>query len=148
MVAAARLSDAGRAPFATNWDAANRRPRLMLDPAKAGGRPALRWDDVVQRRIGQNDVYALIEDQAVPFDANHVWQEGDTIPRRILRPPQASRGDIRVAGNARWADGRWDVTLRRRMDTGHPEDDEIMRDGGVYQVAFAIHREATGGRWH
>lgn len=146
-VAAARLSDAGRAPYATNWDGANRRPRLMLDPAKAG-RNALRWDEVVQGRVGQDDVYALVEDQALPFDPNHAWQDGDTIPRRIVRPPQASRGDIKVAGTARWADGWWDVTLRRRMDTGHPEDDKIIREGGVYQVAFAIHREATGGRWH
>lgn len=119
----------------------------MLDRTKVG-RAALKWDDIVQGRVGQDDVYYLREDQAVPFDAGAGWQEGDTIPRRILRPAQGSRGDIGVAGRARWADGFWEVTLRRKMDTGKPTEDKILRDGGVYQVAFAIHREATGGRWH
>jgi hypothetical protein len=34
------------------------------------------------------------------------------------------------------------------MDTGKPLEDKIIRDGGVYQVAFAVHRQATAGRWH
>lgn len=147
-VAAARISDAGQGMYTTNWDAQNRRPARMFDPAQNGGRPAFRWDDLTQGRIGQDAVNALTPANSRPFDPGHAWQEGDTIPRRLLRPPQASRGDIGVAGRARWADGEWDVTLRRRMDTGHPEDDKIIRDGGVYQAAFAIHRQATGGRWH
>ncbi|BDG71745.1 ethylbenzene dehydrogenase-related protein [Roseomonas fluvialis] len=146
-ITAGRLSDAGRGAYATNWDGANRRPQLMFDPARAG-RTALRWDDVVQGRVGQDDVNALRPDLSAPFDPSLAWQEGDTLPRRILRAPQASRADIAVAGRARWADGFWDVTLRRRMDTGQPQEDKILRDGGVYQAAFAIHRQATGGRWH
>lgn len=147
LVGPGRLGDTGRAAYATNWDGANRRPRLMLDPATAG-RTSLRWDDIAAGRISQDSTYFVREDQAQPFDAAATWQEGDTIPRRILRLPQASRADIAVSGQARWADGLWDVTLRRRMDTGNPSEDKILRDGGAYQVAFAIHREATGGRWH
>ncbi len=147
-VAAGRISDGGRGMYTTNWDGANRQPARMFDPARNNGRPAFRWDDLMQGRIGQDAVAALTADNSVPFDPNHAWQEGDTIPRRLLRAPQGSRGDIGVAGQARWANGEWDVTLRRRMDTGHPQEDKIIRDGGVYQAAFAIHREATGGRWH
>lgn len=146
-VGAGRLGDSGRSPYATNWDGEKKTPRLMLDRAKVG-KAALRWDDIVQGRVGQDDVYYLREDQSVPFDAAAGWQEGDTIPRRLLRAPQGSRADIGVAGRARWADGHWDVTLRRKMDTGKPTEDKILRDGGVYQAAFAIHRQATGGRWH
>jgi hypothetical protein len=146
-VGAGRLSDSGRGAFATNWDGDRKQPRLMLDRAKVG-RVALKWDDIAQGRIGQDDVYYLREDLAVPFDASAGWQEGDTIPRRILRAPQGSRADIGVVGRARWADGFWDVTLRRKMNTEKPTEDKILRDGGVYQVAFAIHRQATGGRWH
>jgi hypothetical protein len=40
------------------------------------------------------------------------------------------------------------VTLTRKLDTGHPLDDKILKDQGAYAVAFAIHRNATGGRWH
>jgi len=146
-VAAGRLSDSGRGPFATNWDAERKQPRLMLDRAKTG-RAALKWDDILQGRVGQDDVYYLREDQAVPFDPNAGWQEGDTIPRRSLRAPQGSRGDVGVAGHSRWAEGYWDVALRRKMNTEKPTEDKILRDGGVYQVAFAIHRQASGGRWH
>jgi Ca2+-transporting ATPase len=109
----------------------------MLDPATAG-RTALRWDDIAAGRISQDSTYFVREDQAQPFDAAAAWQEGDTIPRRILRLPQASRADIAVSGQARWADGPWDVTLRRRMATGQPSEDQILRDGGAYQVAFAM----------
>lgn len=146
-IAAGRLSDSGRGPYVTNWDAARRQPRLMLDRARAG-RAALSWNDIVQGRVGQDDVYYLREDQAAPFDPAATWRDGDTIPRRILRTSQGSRADIAVSGRARWADGFWDVTLTRRMDTGNPREDKIFVERGIYQVAFAIHREATGGRWH
>ena len=146
-VGAGRLSDTGRGAFATNWDGERKQPRLMLDRAKVG-RTALKWDDIAQGRIGQDDVYYLREDQAVTFDPAAGWQEGDTIPRRILRTPQGSRADIGVVGKARWVNGYWEVTLRRRMNTEKPTEDKILRDGGVYQVGFAIHRQATGGRWH
>ena len=36
----------------------------------------------------------------------------------------------------------------RKMDTGNRLDDKIFLDRGVYHVAFAVHRQATGGRWH
>ncbi len=147
LVAAGRLSDAGRGAYTTNWDAAKRQPRLMFNPARVQ-RSALNFDDIVQGRIGQDDVYALREDEAVPFDPALAWRDGDTIPRRILRTSQGSRADIAVSGRARWTDGFWEVTLSRRMDTGNPRDDKIFVERGLYQLAFAIHREATGGRWH
>jgi hypothetical protein len=34
------------------------------------------------------------------------------------------------------------------MDTGNPADDKILVDKGTYTVAFAVHRDATGSRWH
>lgn len=146
-VAEARLSDAGKGPYATNWDGAKKLPRLMFDPAKAG-HAALKWDDVVGGKVDQGAQHALREDIAAPFDPNFAWKEGDTLPRRILRVSEGSRADIKVSGTGRWADGSWDVVLQRKMDTGNRLDDKIMVDRGVYHVAFAVHRQATGGRWH
>jgi len=40
------------------------------------------------------------------------------------------------------------VTLRRRLDTGNPLDDKILRDQGAYHVAFSVHRDAQQERWH
>lgn len=146
-VAAARFSDAGRSPYATNWNNDAKQPRVMMDQAKVG-RKALRWDDIVQGKLGFGDVYFLRADQTVPFDPNAGWAEGDTLPRRILTPADASRGDIAVSGEGRWKDGYWYVTLRRKLDTGHPQDDKILHDQGAYQVAFSVHRNAQQERWH
>jgi hypothetical protein len=142
-----RGGDAGKGPFIFNWDAQKQQPRFMLDPQKTG-KNALNWDDLIQRKLGFDDVYFITEDTAVPFDANHAWKEGDTIPRRLLRKPDGSHGDIKVHSKARWRDGYWEVTLRRAMDTGSPADDKIFQDKRVYNVAFGVHRSSYGSRWH
>ena len=142
-----RSGDDGKGPFADNWDPEKRQPRFMLDPEKTGQR-SLKWEDLIQRKLGFDDVYFISEATAVPFDASHAWKDGDTIPRRLLRPGAGSHGDIKVAGKARWHDGYWDVTLTRAMDTGNPTDDKIFVDRRVYYLAFAVHRDALGSRWH
>ena len=144
----ARYGDAGRGPFSDNWDAEKQQPRVMLDPQKNNGSPSLKWDDLIQRKLGFDDVYFITEATAVPFDASFAWKDGDTIPRRLLRPTDGSRGDIKVVGKARWKDGFWDVILRRAMDTGSPADDKILADKRVYDVGFAVHRDSLGSRWH
>jgi len=146
-VAEYRYGDAGKGPYFNNWDKRSVQPRLMFDMARTGFR-ALSWNDIVQHKLGFDDIYYLREDQAIPFDSTHAWQEGDTLPRRVLRAGEGSRADISVYGEARWADGYWDVTLVRAMDTAHPLDDKIFQDNRVYAVAFSVHRNATGSRWH
>jgi hypothetical protein len=145
----ARSGDSGRGAFITNWDQGKMQPKFMLDPQKTG-RVALNWDDLAQRKLGFDDIYYITDDTAVPFDPNHAWKEGDTIPRRLLLRGRGdgSHADISVVGNGRWKDGYWEVTLKRAMDTGHPADDKIFVDKGVYNLAFAVHRDSNGSRWH
>ena len=119
----------------------------MFDAAKVG-KAALNWDDLANRKLGFDDLYYLREDQAKPYDPNHAWKEGDTLPRRVLRLGEGSRADISVQGSARWQDGYWDMTLVRKMDTGHPLDDKAFVDHRSYTVAFAVHRHAFGSCWH
>lgn len=147
LVAEARLSDAGKSAATTNWDGERKQPRLMFNAATAGHK-ALKWDDVKAGRVPQDSVYFLREGEAVPFDPAAGWAEGDTLPRRVVRTPEGSMADIGVVGKGRWADGFWDVTLSRKLDTGNRLDDKLLRDQGAYAVAFSIHRNATGGRWH
>ena len=147
-VGAKRGGDAGSGAYGTNWDKATSQPKVMFNPDTAGFR-ALKWDDIMAGRVTQDQTYALTPAVTVAFDPAAGWQDGDVIPRRILTPPEGSRGDITTAdGIGTWADGYWDVTLSRALDTGHPQDDKILRDLGMYDVAIAIHRNATGGRWH
>ncbi|MEQ6888972.1 ethylbenzene dehydrogenase-related protein [Halomonas sp. CS7] len=142
-----RNSDAGTGPYTTNWDKDNDRPQWMLDPEQVGQR-ALRWEDVVSGEVDFDGVYYLSEDNRTAFDPDHDWQNGDVIPRRLLRTPDGSRGSIAVHGQARWEDGYWDVTLVRDLDTDSPLDDKILEDQGVYDVGIAVYRNATGSRWH
>lgn len=145
-VAEYRYGDKGDGVYTTNWDKENERPKWMFNPEETGFR-ALRWEDLEAHRLGFDDVYYLRKDTAVAFDPDHDWQEGDTIPRRALRPGTGSHADIDVAGKARWKDGWWDVTLVRAMDTGQP-DDKTFRHKGIYWAGIAVHRNATGSRWH
>ncbi|MDP3886842.1 ethylbenzene dehydrogenase-related protein [Hydrogenophaga sp.] len=147
VIAEARLGDEGKSSAASNWDGELKQPKLMFNAA-ATGYKALKWDDVASGKVSQDSTYFLRDGEAVPFDPAAGWQNGDTLPRRILRTPAESMADIAVQGKGRWADGHWDVTLTRKLDTGHPLDDKILKDQGAYAVAFAIHRNATGGRWH
>ncbi len=144
VIAAARGGDVGRSSYGTNWDGDLNQPQMMF----AAGHDTLQWDAILAGAVTQDDTYALTPVTAVPFDPEAGWQNGDVVPRRVLRTPEGSRADIGVVGEGRWEDGYWDVTLSRALDTGAPEDDKILRDQGAYQVAFAIHRNATGGRWH
>jgi hypothetical protein len=147
LIAEARLGDGGKSAATGNWDAKKNQPQWMFNPAQTGYK-ALHWNDIQSGKISQESTYFLREGEVVPFDPQADWKEGDTLPRRLLRTPEGSMADIAVQGKGRWTDGYWDVTLTRKLDTGHPLDDKILKDRGAYAVAFAIHRLATGTRWH
>jgi hypothetical protein len=147
-VAEGRFGDKGKAVFFDNWDAEKKQPRFMFDPDKTTGRVAMRWDDLTNRKLGFDDLYFMREDETKPYDPVYSWRDGDVLPRRVLRAGDGSHADISVAGKAQWKDGFWDVTLVRAMDTGSPQDDKIFVDHRAYTVAFAVHRDAMGSRWH
>ncbi len=148
VVAEGRFGDKGKSVFFNNWDSEKKQPRFMFDPEKTGGRVALKWDDLINRKLGFEDLYYMREDQTKSYDANYSWKEGDVLPRRVLRPGEGSAADISVVGKGRWKDGYWEVTLVRAMDTKQPEDDKIFLDHRAYTVAFAVHRDSMGSRWH
>lgn len=140
-----RHSDDGEGPYATNWDDDADQPELMFDP-DAAGQHAMDWDRVLDLDYGPDDQYYLSEDLATEFDPDHDWQEGDTIPRRVLSEPEGSRGQIFAQGVA--TDDRWEVELQRALDTGYPEEDKVLEEFRSYDAAFAIHAGNTGNRWH
>ncbi len=140
-----RLSSEGRSMFTTNWDDDNDRPAWMLDPDQVGS-PALDWDALVQREYDQDDAYFISEHNAVPFDPDLDWQEGDVIPQRFLQEPDGSRGAIRSSG--RHEDGAWRIRLTRTLEAPNPHDSKTLREGQRYTVAFAVHNGAVGARWH
>jgi hypothetical protein len=82
---------------------------------------------------------------AVEFDPDIEFQEGDIIPRRVLRDPDGSRADI--LANSWWEDGRWVVVMRRALDTGNP-DDHVLEPRRTYFLGLAVFDDHVGNRYH
>jgi len=40
------------------------------------------------------------------------------------------------------------VITTTQLDTGHPEDDKILKKGGVYTIGLAIHDDNVTTRFH
>ncbi len=66
------------------------------------------------------------------------------VPERILRTPQGSRGD--VLHSAVWKDGVWVHEFKRRLNTGHPEDDVIFDLAKSREYEFSISIFNNSGR--
>jgi len=140
-----RIFDEGKNPFSWNVDSKTMTPRFMFDPAKAGQK-ALRAED-----IGNPAKPAAIirESNAAPFDPNAGWKEGDILPGRMLSRVDAkgSAADNDYAQGV-WKDGVYTLVWRRKLDTGHPADDKIMKVGGTYTVGLAVHDDNVTTRFH
>ncbi|MCC5822268.1 MAG: ethylbenzene dehydrogenase-related protein [Phycisphaerales bacterium] len=141
----ARRAASGRPMYATNWDADRGAPLYMFNPEHAG-RHALREDRLLARRYGQDDPYFLFAEDALPFDPDHNWRDGDVIPRRYLQTPTDGRASLRAEG--RWDDGAWRVRVTRTLAGHDPRESKAIRPGESYHIAFAVHTGATQGRWH
>lgn len=140
-----RNFDAGKNPFSWNIDRKTMTPLFMFDVAKVGAK-ALRAED-----IGNPAKPAAIvkETNAVPFDANTGWTEGDILPGRLIsRTGAAGSAADNDAVYGTWKDGIYTVVWRRKLDTGHPADDKIMKVGGKYTVGFAVHDDNVTTRFH
>jgi hypothetical protein len=140
-----RNFDEGKNPFSWNIDRKTMTPLHMFDAAKVGAKE-LRAED-----IGNAAKPAAIikETNAVPFDPNAGWKEGDILPGRLLSRTGAkgSAADNDAAFGT-WKDGTYTLVLRRKLDSGHPADDKIMKVGGKYTVGLAVHDDNVTTRFH
>ncbi len=137
-----RLSDAGGNPFGSNVDPKTHQPRFMYDEKKVG-KKALTADDI--RKMPT----ALIREQnAVPFDPNAGWKEGDLIPEYVLNKDGAKgSGADNNQVKGVWKDGMWTVVWTRKLNLTNP-DDKALKEGKVYNFAFAVHDDNITTRGH
>jgi len=140
-----RLSSEGQSMYRDNQHPELSQPAWMFDPETTGKR-SLDWNTLIARGYSQDDLYYLSEDNAVPFDPDYDWQDGDVIPFRFLQQPDGARGAIRSHG--RYQDGAWRITLERTMESPQPLDSKTLQEGQIYHVAFAVHHGAVGARHH
>jgi hypothetical protein len=131
-----RWFDKGKNPFTSPGE-----PKWMYDRSKTG------FAAIPEARLGETlDKFPLIVGRnAVPFDATGPFKEGDLLPHPVVQEPEGSAADILARGV--WRDGRWTVELRRKLDTGNP-DDKALVPGKVYDVGFAVFEDRVSNRRH
>ncbi|MGF1697121.1 ethylbenzene dehydrogenase-related protein [Vibrio kyushuensis] len=137
-----RLFDEGTNIFAWNFDSKTNLPKYMFDKSVTGFYALNEEDfDDLTKRI------ALIEGvNTMPYDASKI-EEGQYLQGRINRLGKGSAGDNNEIFSE-WKDGQYTVIFKRKLDTGHPQDDKIMEIGGTYDFNIAIHDGQTTTRFH
>ncbi len=140
-----RLNSEGTGPYTTNWDSENNQPQWMFNPEVTGA-VALDFERLKNQGYGQDDHYFLYEGNAIAFDPDHEWQEGDVLPQRFLRTPDGSRGALKADG--RYENGAWNVVITRTLASPNPLDSKELTPGETYHVSFAVHSGGVGARWH
>lgn len=140
-----RLTDAGKNIFSKNWDKEKNQPKYMFDAQKVG----FKSRTMEQIRDTSQPSSIIPEENAVAFDPDAGWKAGDMIPeyyvsRAMAKGSAADNSD--VVGT--WKDGMWTVVWVRKMDTGHPEDDKILKAGNAYTFGFAVHDDNITTRGH
>ena len=140
-----RLFDEGNKMFSKNWDKATNQPKYMFDEKKVG----FKSRTMETLRDPSAPPSLIVEQNTVPFDANADWKEGDMIPeyyvsRDAAEGSAADNSDV----TGTWEDGMWTVLWTRKLDTGHPQDDKILKVGEVYTFGFAVHDDNITTRGH
>jgi hypothetical protein len=139
-----RLFDEGKNPFSSNIDSETKAPKYMFDEAKVGLK-SLTEGDISDL----SKPYAIIrEENAVPFDPDAGWSEGDILPGIVVSREDATGSaadNSMVTGT--WEDSMWTVTWTRPLDTGNA-DDKAMQEGEVYNVGVAVHDDNVTTRFH
>ncbi len=136
-----RLGDAGKDMFASNADPKTHTPRFMWDEKKTG------YKSITSEQLRKGDHFLVREKNAVPFDPNANWKEGDMIPDYVVSREDAKGSAADNNAMAEWKDGVWTVVLVRPLGLTNP-DDKALKVGGVYNVGFAVHDDNITTRGH
>jgi hypothetical protein len=134
-----RNFDKGKNHFASNLDSEKKVPKFMYDAAKFGKKATVAKD------VRKRDPFLIKGVNAVPFDPNAGWKEGDMVPRYYLQPAEDSAADN--TGKGTWKNGTWTVVIVRPLGLANA-DDKALKDGGVYSVGFGLHDDNITTRGH
>jgi hypothetical protein len=137
-----RLADAGKDMFGGNADAQTHQPKFMWDEKKMGFK-SIRADSPARK----GNLFLIREQNAVPFDPNAGWKEGDLIPDYIASREDAKGSAADNNAIASWKDGVWTVVLIRPLGLTNA-DDKLLKAGGIYNVGFAVHDDNITTRGH
>ena len=136
-----RNSDAGKDMFGSNADAKTHQPKFMWDAKKVG------YKSITADQLRKGDHFLVREQNAVPFDPNAGWKEGDLIPDYVLSREDAAGSAAENNSIASWKDGVWSVVIIRPLGLANA-DDKTLKEGGVYNVGFGLHDDNITTRGH
>jgi hypothetical protein len=136
-----RLGDAGKDMFGGNADAKTHAPKFMWDEKKVG------YKSITADQLRKGDHFLIREKNAVPFDPNAGWKEGDMIPDYLISREDAKGSAADNNAISAWKDGMWTVVVIRPLGLAN-DDDKSLKDGGVYNVGFAVHDDNITTRGH
>jgi hypothetical protein len=136
-----RNSDAGKDMFGGNADAKTHAPKFMWDEKKVG------YKSITADQLRKSDHFLIREQNAVPFDPNAGWKEGDLIPDYVMSRQDAAGSAADNNAIASWKDGVWTVVIVRPLGLTN-DDDKPLKEGGVYNVGFAVHDDNITTRGH
>ncbi len=136
-----RYSDAGKDMFGSNADAKTHAPKFMWDRKKVG------YKSITAKELRKGNHFLIREKNAVPFDPNAGWKEGDMIPDYVTSRADATGSAADNNAIANWKQGTWTVVMVRPLGLGN-SDDKALKDGGVYNVGFAVHDDNITTRGH
>ncbi|PKH08151.1 ethylbenzene dehydrogenase-related protein [Moritella sp. Urea-trap-13] len=137
-----RLNDSGKTVFTWNFDKKKGVPKYMFDKSVTG---FYALDEADFTDLSKS--IALIEGvNTMPYDASKI-KDGQYLQGRINREGGGSASDNNEIASS-WTDGKYTVIFKRKLDTGSPEDDKIMKVGGTYDFNIAIHDGMATTRYH
>ncbi|NMG75854.1 ethylbenzene dehydrogenase-related protein [Aromatoleum diolicum] len=136
-----RLSDGGKDMFSSNADRATHQPKFMWDAKKVG------YKSITVDQLRKADHSLIREQNAVPFDPNAGWKEGDMIPDYVVSREDAKGSAADNNAIATWKDGMWTLVMIRPLGLGN-NDDKMLKAGGVYNIGFAVHDDNITTRGH
>ncbi|WP_342616756.1 ethylbenzene dehydrogenase-related protein [Rhodoferax sp. GW822-FHT02A01] len=136
-----RLSDAGKDMFASNADPKTHTPRYMWDEKKVG------YKSITADQLYKADHFLIREKNALPFDSNIKWKEGDMIPDYVLSREDAMGSAADNNAIANWKDGMWTVVIIRPLGLTNA-DDKTLKAGRIYSVGLAVHDDNITTRGH
>ena len=136
-----RLGDAGKDMFSGNADKETHAPKFMWDEKKVG------YKSITADQLRKGDHFLIREQNAVPFDPKAGWKEGDMVPDYLVSREDAKGSAADNNAIASWKDGVWTVVVIRPLGLAN-SDDKALKDGGVYNVGFAVHDDNITTRGH
>jgi hypothetical protein len=136
-----RLGDEGKDMFSGNSDKATHLPKFMWDKKKVG------YKSIQSTDLRKGDHFLIREQNAVAFDPNAGWKEGDMIADYIVSREDAKGSAADNNAIASWKDGMWTLLIIRPLGLSN-SDDKTLKEGGVYNVGFGLHDDNITTRGH